>query len=122
IRLILRRLRGDVVAHAVLRVQPERRCRLKTTAQRHKQVARDVTRRITGLLRLGSVDIDLQLRSVERLLNSQVRRAWNIFDFVQELVSIPAISLDVLANDLNVNWCRQTKVQDLADNICRQKI
>ena len=69
---VLRRLRRDRVADAGRGVQPERRRRLAAAAQRDQQVVRDVALREPGLRRARPVDVQVQLRLVERLVHAQV--------------------------------------------------
>ena len=66
----MRGLRGDRIAHAILRVQPEAGRGLETSAEGYQQVLCDVTLSEAGELRFGTVDIDVQIGLIEGLLDT----------------------------------------------------
>ena len=69
---VLRRLRHQVIVHAVFLVQKEDGRGLETAAERNQQAGRDVALAETALLGLGTVNRDMKLRVVESLLDAQV--------------------------------------------------
>ncbi len=120
--VVLRRLGRDVVVHAVLPVQEEQRRGLETAAQRVQHAARDVALGQTVLLRLGAVDIDLEVRVVELLLDARVDHAGHRAHLVEDLVGDDAVAGDVGAVDLDVDRRRHAEVQDLRDDVGRQEV
>ncbi len=88
---VLRSLRRDGVAHAILGIEPVSRRGLETAAQRNQQVGRNVALREADQLRLGPVNIDVQMRFIERLLDAQISGSGNHFDSSQQFVGELAI-------------------------------
>ncbi len=80
----LRRLRGDLVLRAALRIDPERRRRLKAAGEGDQHIARHRLLGQPDQLRLAAVDIDVELRIVARLLDMQIDRAGNGVQFLQQ--------------------------------------
>ena len=119
---VLRRLHRDVVAHPVLGVQPEARRGLKATAGGGEQAARDVPLLQAHLQGLGAIDVDHQLGIVGRLLDAQIGGPRHGLDLVEQLGGKGAVALQVIADDLHVDGCRQSEVQDLGDDVHRQLI
>ena len=77
---ILRRLGRNRVADSVPGIEPVSRRRLKAAAKRHQQILCDVMRRKSKLLRLRALDSHVQIGLIERLLDSEVHRAWDVAD------------------------------------------
>ena len=71
----LRSLRGHLVLRAALRIHPEGGRGLKAARQGHEHVAGHGLFGQADELRLGAVDIDIELRIVARLVNVQIHRA-----------------------------------------------
>ena len=64
----------------------------------------------------------MQLRLVERLLNSQIDGAGNdIFNLLIKLVRKGAVRNKVTAHDLNIERRRQSEIENLGDDIGRQE-
>ena len=112
----------EVVVHAVLPVQEEHRRGLEAAAQRIQHAARDVALGQPVLLRLGAVDVDLEIGVVEILLDARVDDARHRAHLLQDLVGDVAVVVDVGAVDLDVDRRRQAEVQDLGDHVGRQRI
>ena len=80
IQLILRRLDQDVVAYAVLPVEPEVGGYLAAAAQRNQQAAGDIVLREAELPGLDAIHIDAQLGCVHYLMHVNVGGAGNARD------------------------------------------
>ena len=72
---ILRRLRGDVVADAILWIEPEGRTGLVAAAGRDQQAAGDIPLCQADVLGLGAIHIDEKVRVVKGLLDVRIRCA-----------------------------------------------
>ncbi len=75
---ILRSLNSDRVADPGPRIYPERRRSLKAAAEGYQQILCDVVGRESQLLCFRSLNSEVQIRLVERLLNSQISRPRNV--------------------------------------------
>ena len=73
-------------------------------------------------LRLGAVDIDIDLRIVVGLLDVQIDGARNRIQLLQKLVRQLLIAFDVGPDDLHVERRGQAEIQDLADDVRRQEL
>ena len=120
--MILGCLRRDDVAHTISGIEPVRRAGLETSAGRDQQAAGDIALRQPDVLRLGTVHIDQKMRIVERLLNMQVGRAGHVADVLQQPIDKVAIALQVVANHLDINGRRETKVKNLRHHVHGQGI
>ena len=85
-----------------------------------QQIAGDVALAIANLLRASAIDIDVQLRHVERLLDAQVGRSRHILDLLHQLLGQIAVLSHCVADHLDIDWRRQAEVQDLAHHVRRQ--
>ena len=74
---VVRRLRHDLVVHAVGRVQPLVRRRLAGAGQRDQRRLRHVLLRQPDLPRLGAVHVDLHRRVLHLLVHMDIHRARN---------------------------------------------
>ena len=119
---VLRRLLHQVVVHAVLPVQEERGRDLKTSAQRNQQAVGDIARRVAALRGFGAVDRDVKLRVIEILLDARVGHAGHVANLFQDVIRNRAIRLDIGAVDLNIHRRRQSEIQNLRDDVGREKI
>ena len=118
---ILRRLHDDRIGHAVLRVQPEGRRGLDAAGEVVQHAGREVTLGQPHLAREGAVDVDIQGRCVERLLDARIGDARHLADALQQLVGIGAVGLQIVADHLHIDRRRQAEVQDLGDDVGRQE-
>jgi hypothetical protein len=80
--LVLRRLHRDVVDHAVLRVEPERRRRLRAARQRDQHVLADVGRRQARLLQPRAIHREVTGGLVVALVHVRVDRARDARDLL----------------------------------------
>ena len=72
---------------------------------------------VAALGRLGTVHRHIELRIVKRLLYARIGDARNPLDFMQHPGCDFAIAVDVGSLDLDIDGRRQTKVQDLSDDV-----
>src|SRR6267154_4001511 len=119
---VLRSLRCDLIAHAILRVQPESRGSLGAAAQRYQEIARNFSLAETDLLSLRPIHINVKLRLVKGLLNAEIRCSRNVLDPLQQAVRELPVGLQISSDNLNIDWGRQAKVQNLSHHIRRQEI
>ena len=70
---------------------------------------------------LCSFDAEAKIWLIEGLLNAQISRAGNISHFREQCVCVLAVSLHVISHDLNIDGCRQSKVQNLCDHVSWQE-
>src|SRR6267143_3135585 len=116
---VLRSLRRDLITHAILGVQPESRRSLEAAAQRYQEVARNFSLGETDFPSFRPIHIDVKLWLVKGLLNAEIRCSRNVLDPLQQLVRELPIGLQVISDNLNIDWCRQAKVQDLSHHVRR---
>ena len=69
----------------------------------------------------GAVDVDIDLRIVEHLLDAQIGDAGHLADALQEIGGIGVVGLLVVADDLHVDRRRQAEIEDLRDDVGRQE-
>ena len=122
IHLVLRGLGDQVVAHAVLRVEPKRRLGLEAARQRDQHVAGDVLLGVAGLLRAGAVDRHLQPGLIDRLLDPQVDDARHLVDLLVEALRKRPVGDHVAADHLDIDGRGQSKIENLADDVGGQEI
>ncbi len=118
---VLGHLRHDRIGHPVLRVQPEIGPYLAAPGERDQETVGDIALGQADFPGERAVDGDVDLRVVKHLLDAQVRDARHGADALQELGGIGVVGLAVVADDLQVDRGRQTEVQDLRDDVGRQK-
>src|ERR1700735_3145667 len=75
-----------------------------------------------NLLSFGAIHLDMQFWLVEGLLNTQVHDSRNKFELIQQVVGELPVGLKIAAHNLHVNGGRQSKIQNLADDIGGQEI
>src|SRR5579862_4383332 len=63
----------------------------------------------------------MQLRLIERLLNTKVDGSGNVTNSLQQPVCEFPIFVQVVAEDLDIDGRRQTKIQNLAHDVRRQE-
>ena len=119
--VILRRLHGNGVRNAVLWIQPEIRRSLEAAAQRYQHVLCHVTRVHPHLRALRTINLQIQCRQCEHLLDVYIRRTWDLSHPVCDLLCDGVIALHVGAGYLDINGRWQSKVEDLGHDICRLK-
>src|SRR5580698_11111110 len=108
VHAILRRLHGDVVAHAILWIQPERRRRLKAGAERNEKVTRHILGLQTYGLRARAIDVHVKSRFVESLLHVNVDGSWNMPKLICELFRDYVVAELVVSRNRDVNGSRRS--------------
>ena len=121
VQTILRSLGCDRITHSILGIEPVGRRCLKASAKRNQQVGGNVALGEARQLRLRAIHVDMKIGFIEGLLDAQIGGARNHSNPAQEFVGKAAIGLKIITRDLNINRGRQTKVQDLAHDVGRQK-
>ena len=119
---VLRRLDDDRVGHAVLRIEPEGRIRLQAAGEVDLHVRRHVLLGQADLAGERAVDVHVQRRVVEDLLDARVGDSRHLFDLDGR--SSPRrrlVFLALVADDLHVDGRRQAEIEDLADDVGRQE-
>ncbi len=115
----MRRLNQDVIAHAVLPVQPEVGGHLAAAAQRNQQTAGDVPLGEAELAGLDAIHVDAQLGGVHHLMDVNVDRARNALDPLRQTPRNRVIWSRIAASDLDVDGSRQPGVENLVGDIGR---
>src|SRR5216683_5253981 len=114
---VLRSLRRDLVTHAILGIQPESRRSLEATAQGNQEIACNFSLGETDFPSFRPIHIDVKLRLVKGLLNAEIRCSRNVLDPLQQLVRELPVGLQIISDNLNIDWGRQAKVQNLSHHI-----
>ena len=122
VHAVLRRLRGDAVADAGPRVQPERGRRLEAPAEGNQHVAGNIAGRKAYLRCPRAVNVHLEARQIEGFLNAQVNRAGDVFEFAHQPVGKSPVGVKVVPHHLDIDGRREAEIQDLADHVRGQKI
>src|SRR5439155_22390012 len=100
----------------------ERRRGLEAAGQRDEQAVGEVPGGEAALSRLRAVDLDVELRIVEALVDAKVDQPPYLTQLVQHLVGDSTIALDVRALDLDVDRRGQAEVDDLRDDVGGQEV
>ena len=74
------------------------------------------------LFRFRAFNPEVQIGLIKGLLNPQVSCSRNVSHFRQQRVGIAPISLQVLADNLNIDRGWKSKIQNLSDHVRRQKV
>src|SRR5207302_4146038 len=119
--LVLRSLYRNVVGDTVLWVEPEVRCRLEARTERHQDVVRNIAFRQPNLLNPCPVDVILEPRLIDELLNVYINGSRYRPHLLGNLRGNGEVAFKVLADKLNIQRGRNTKVERLADNVCGLK-
>src|SRR5260370_11279681 len=82
---------------------------------------RDIVGGETKLLCFRTLDPQAQIRLIKGLLDPQIGSSCDIFQLAEQGIGIALVSLQVVSDDLDIDWGRQAKVQDLADHVGRQE-
>ena len=72
-------------------------------------------------MRARAVDVDVERRERRRLLDACVGDARDVADLRQELVGVGEVRVEIVAADLQIDRRGRAEIQDLADDIRRQK-
>ncbi len=120
--IVLRRLRHQAISHAVLGIEPIGGRGLKASAQGDQQTVGDVELRVAALDGLGAIDVDLNSRQIEELVNAQIHRAGNAAKLAEKIGGESVVGVQVRTGDLNIDGRRQTEVQNLADDVGGQEV
>ena len=118
---ILRRLDGNRIGHAVGRVQPVGRRRLRAARQRRLKAGSGIAFRQPDDAGEFAIEIDFQRGVLELLLDAGIRHARDGADLRQQLVGEGAAGVEVGAGDLNIEGRRRAKIEDLGDDIRRKE-
>ena len=94
---------------------------LGAARQRHQQVRGDVGLGQPQQRRLAAIDVDVERRIVEGLLDAQVHDARDLVQAGEQGVGVGAVAIDVEAGHLHVERRRQAEIEDLADDVRRQE-
>ena len=94
---------------------------MKAAGEGYQHIARHRLLGQPQQLRLGAIDIDVELRVVARLLDAQVDGAGDAVKFLQQIVGERAVALNIEADDLHVDRRGQAEIQYLADHVRRQE-
>ena len=119
--LVLRRLHHDRVGHAVLGIEPVGRRDLAAAGEIDHQAVGHVALGHADILRARAVDVDVEARAVERLLDARIGEARNVAQPAQQLLRIGEVRRQIGAADLQVDRRRRAEIQDLADDVGRQE-
>ena len=87
-----------------------------------QQAARHVALGQPVLLRLGAVDVDVEVRVVEALLDARIDHPRHLAHLIENLVGDDAVVAHVGAVDLDVDRRGHAKIQDLGDHVGGQRI
>src|SRR5258708_21499008 len=68
-----------------------------------------------------TLDPQAQVRLIEGLLDPQVCRSRDVFQFAEERICVALVSLQVVSHNLHIDWSRQAKIKDLAGHVGRQE-
>src|SRR5580692_4608918 len=121
IHAILRRLHGDVVAYAVLRIEPEGRRGLKAVAQRNENVARDILGLQANGLRACAIDIHVKRGFVESLLHVDVNGSGDMAELVRQFFRHNVVAALVRSRYRDVDRRGRSEIQDLRHDVGRLK-
>ena len=114
---ILRRLDGNRIGHAICRVQPVGRRRLRAARQRRLNGRSGIAFRQPDDAGEFAIEIDFQRGVLELLLDAGIRNARDVADLRKQLVREGAAGVEVGAGDLNIEGRRRAKIEDLGDDI-----
>src|SRR5215471_3564949 len=118
---MLRRLDRDRVVDPSFWVGPEVGRDLKTRAERNEHTVGDVALSKTELLRTRAIDFQLQFGRIRDLVQTNVDGAGNLSQAALDFACDPVV-LRGISGDLDINRRRQTKIQNLADDVSGLKI
>ncbi len=77
--------------------------------------------RQTDELRLGAVDVDVELRIVAGLVDMQIDRAGHPVQFLQQIIREYAVGRHIESDDLHIDGRGQAEVQYLGNHVSRQE-
>ena len=117
----MRRLNGDVIGHAILRIQPKIGGGLETPAQADEHALRDIFRRHPNLVDERAIHIQAKRGQAHHLLHVHIRSSRNEPQPVRDPLPDVVVCLHVRAHDLNIDRSRQSKIKDLRHDICGLK-
>ena len=117
----LRRLDRDRIGDAGLRIEPVGRRGLRAAGERGQHGRRRILLAETDQPGQRTVDIDVQGRLLERLLDPRIGDAGDPFDPRQQLVGVFPVRLQIVADHLQVDRRGHAEIQDLADHVGRQE-
>ena len=121
IDLILRRLHHDRVVHAVFGIEPEGRLHLARSGEVDHHAVGDVAFGDADILRARAVDVDVEGRFAERLLDARVDQAGNVAQSAQQVLRVGEILVEIGSANLHFDRRRRAEIQDLADDVGRQE-
>ena len=119
--IALRRLDRDRIGDPGLRIEPIGRRGLRAAGERGLHRRRRILLAQTDQAGQRAVDIDVQGRLLEGLLDPRIGDAGDLLDPRQQLVGVFPVRLQVVADDLQVDRRGHAEIQDLADHVGRQE-
>ena len=109
VHFVLWRLHGDLVIHAVLKIEPIVRRGLAARAERNQHRLRDIVLRQADLFGFRPVHVHTQVGPMNELVHVRIDRSGNLrdarFDLVRDLVP-----LRIATGYLNVDRRRNTEI------------
>ncbi len=102
-------------------MEPVGRRGLRTARQGRQHGGRRILFGDTDQAAERAVDIDVQRRLLERLLDPRIGDAGDLFDARQQRVGVLPIRRHIVADDLQVDRRGDAEIEDLADHVGRQK-
>ncbi len=117
IDLELRGLHGDLVVHSVDGIEPLVGRRLAARTERDQHAIGDVSLGEAGLIGLAAIDVHLDLRRMDLLVDVNVDRAGNDGDFALDFLGDLVAGGRVTRNHLNVDGRGQAEIENLIGNI-----
>ena len=119
---VLRGLDGHVVADAAFGIEIEAGGGLEAAAEGHQQALRHILLRQADGLGAGAVHVHRHIGIVEGLLDARVGCAGNIADLIEHALGEGAVAVEVGADDLNIDGRREAEVENLGDDVHRQRV
>src|SRR5580692_3061457 len=119
---VLRSLGHQVVADAIIEIEEKHGRDLEAAAEGVQHAVGNVALGVPALGRLGTIHGHIELRVIKRLLYARIGNTRNLLDLMQHAGCDLAIALDIGSLDLDINGCRQTKVQDLRNDVRGQEV
>ena len=114
-------LHHDRIRDSILCIEPEIRFYLAAARKGNEQAIGHIPLRETDNASEGTVDVDIDLRVVEGLLDAQIGDAGHRADALQQIGGISIAGVPIRADDLHVDWRRQAEIEDLRDDVRRQE-
>ena len=95
---------------------------MKASAERNQQTVGDVELRVAALDGLGAIDVHLNSRQIEELVDAQIHGAGHGAKLAEQIGGEGVVGGQVRTGNLDVDGRRQAEVQNLADDVGRQEV